>query len=180
MTTGPNGLAGAFDAGQVVRTKVGVGTLTFAARDRGTLTYTVNGASGTKSITRQPFGLPNSISLGTYGDLWWNAAESGWGLSISQQYGTLFAVWYTYGADGQPAWYVMPGGGWSSNDTYSGSLYRTSAAPSAFFGGTFDPNAVTRTQVGTMSLRFTGTGTGFLSYTVDGVSGTKAISRQPF
>ena len=180
MTTGPDGLGATFNASQVVRTKVGVATLTFAARDRGVLTYTVNGVSGSKAITRQPFGLSNAISFGSFGDMWWNAAESGWGVSISQQYGTLFIVWYTYGADGQPTWYVLPGGQWSSNDTYSGKLYRTTAAQAPFFGGAFDPNAVKVTAVGTLSLRFTGSSTATMTYTVDGISGTKAIARQPF
>jgi hypothetical protein len=34
--------------------------------------------------------------------------------------------------------------------------------------------------VGTMTLRFTGADTATMSYNVDGVSGSKAISRQPF
>ena len=33
-------------------------------------------------------------------DLWWNAAESGWGINLTQHAsGQIFAVWYTYGAD---------------------------------------------------------------------------------
>jgi hypothetical protein len=31
-----------------------------------------------------------------------------------------------------------------------------------------------------MSLRFTGTGSAVMSYTVDGVAGSRAITRQPF
>jgi hypothetical protein len=49
-----------------------------------------------------------------------------------------------------------------------------------FFGGAFDPGSVTRTPVGTMTLTFTGPGTGTLSYVVDGVAGSRPIARQPF
>jgi hypothetical protein len=36
-------------------TNVGTGTLTFSSANAGTWSYTVNGVSGAKSITRQPF-----------------------------------------------------------------------------------------------------------------------------
>jgi lysyl endopeptidase len=155
-TTGPSA-TGAFDPSQVTRTKVGAATLSFASGSQATLSYTVNGASGSKTIVRQPFGPLAGALASNYGDLWWNANESGWGLSINQQYQTLFAVWYSYGANRQPVWYVMSSGAWTSGDTYSGTLYRTSAAPTAFFGSNrFDANAVTRTPVGSLTLRFNG------------------------
>ncbi len=159
--------------------RAGTATLTFSSANSGVLSYTVNGLSGSKQIQRQPFGVPDATPVASYGDLWWNANESGWGLSINQQYRTLFAVWYTYGVYGQPVWYVMPGGSWSG-DTYTGTLYRTTTRPFEFLTGVFDPGAVTTTPVGSMSLRFAGTGAATMSYTVDGVAGSRAITRQPF
>ena len=50
-TTGPQ-LGTAFDPSRVVRTSVGTGTLTFASLHAGSLAWTVNGKSGTLSITR--------------------------------------------------------------------------------------------------------------------------------
>src|SRR4249920_1151026 len=44
----------------------------------------------------------------SYEGLWWNASESGWGVSIAHQGDTLFAVWYTYDHDGSPMWLFMP------------------------------------------------------------------------
>jgi hypothetical protein len=170
----------AFDPARVVTTRVGTASLAFSARDRGTLTYTANGIGGSKPITRQLFGATDTTPVGSYGDLWWVPSESGWGLSISQQYRTLFAVWYTYRPDGSAAWYVMPGGSWTSSSTYGGTLYRTSAAARPFLGRTFDPGAVGNVAVGTLTLRFFGTTSATMSYTLDGVSGTKAITRQPF
>lgn len=178
-TTGPDP-RGAFDASRVTRTRVGTATLSFSARDRGTLSYTVNGVSGTKAITRQAFGAVSTVATPSYADMWWVPAESGWGLAVSQQYRSLFAVWYAYRADGQPVWYVMPDGAWVTSDTFSGTLYRTAAAPRTFLGASFDPATVTRSAVGTLSLRFSGTSAATMTFTVDGVSGTRQISRQPF
>ena len=159
--------------------RVGSATLSFSDANTGVLTYAVNDVFGSKSIQRQPFGVPDATPVASYGDLWWNAAESGWGLSINQQYRTLFAVWYTYGLYGQPVWYVMPGGVWSG-DTYTGMLYRTTTAPLPFFGAPFDPHTVSSISVGSMALRFSGARDATMSYTIDGVSGSRSITRQPF
>jgi hypothetical protein len=177
-TTGPDGL-GAFDPSRVVNSRIGVATLDFAAADRATLTYTAYGITESRAVQRQLFGAPGSTAPGQFGDMWWNPSESGWGLSISQQHGALFVVWYTYRADGTPAWYVMPDGRWSGG-TWAGTLYRTTYAPTPFMGRRFDPGAVTPVPVGTMSIAFSGTNAATMRYTVDGVSGTKAISRQVF
>ncbi len=163
----------------VTSQRVGAATLTFSNANSGLLTYTVNGVSGSKAIQRQSFGVPDATPVASYGDLWWNSGESGWGLSINQQYRTLFAVWYTYGFYGQPVWYVMPGGSWSG-DTYSGALYRTSMPPLQFLGGTFDPRLVSSTAVGSMSLRFGSSTSATMTYTLDGVTSSRAVTRQPF
>jgi lysyl endopeptidase len=169
----------AFDPAQSSTLHVGTATLTFTSADVGTLTYAVNGIAGSKSIQRQQFGIADATPVASYGDLWWNAAESGSGLSINQQYRTLFAVWYTYGIYGQPVWYVLPGGSWSG-DTYAGTLYRTATLPIQFLNQPFDPRTVQATAVGSMALRFGSTSAATMSYTVDGVSGAKPITRQPF
>lgn len=177
MASGPDP-RGAFDPARVVRTRVGAGTLSFSTTDRALWSYQLNGVTGSKPIERQPFGVPDNTPVANYTDLWWNAAESGWGLAISQQYRTLFAVWYSYGPDGRATWYVLPGGSWISGDTYSGILYRTSAAPGP--PSAFNAASVTRSAVGSMTLKFTSANTATMTYSVDGTSGMKALSRQPF
>jgi len=180
QTTGPDP-RGSFNPANVTRTKVGSATLTFSSSSAGLLTWTVNNVSGSRSISRQSFGVPDATSATNYQDLWWNASESGWGLTINQQYRTLFAVWYAYGADGRPVWYVMPGGSWTSGSTYSGTVYRTTSAPTTFLeGGRFYPDSVNRNPAGSMSLTFSGASSATMGYTIDGVSGTKSITRQPF
>jgi hypothetical protein len=179
-TTGPDP-TGAFNPNLVTRTRVGTASLAFSSSSQATLAYTINGVSGSRAVVRQSFGIPDTTTATSYGDLWWNASESGWGVSISQQYRTLFAVWYSYAPDGQPVWYVMPGGTWTASGTYTGTLYRTSAAPTPFFGSTrFDAASVTRTAVGTLTFDFTSTSAAIMSYTIDGASGAKAITRQAF
>ncbi len=178
VTAGPDSTA-AFDPARVSRTQVGAATFDFSSIDRGTLTWTVNGVSATRPIARQLFGPVEAAAAPRVADLWWNPAESGWGLSISQQYRTLFAVWYAYRGDSTPAWYVMPGGTWTSPDTYTGTLYRTSAGAGPFFSGVFNPASVTVTPVGSLTLQFSGS-TAVMTYSVDGVTGTRNITRQPF
>jgi V8-like Glu-specific endopeptidase len=179
VASGPDA-RGAFDPARVVRSRVGAATLSFTSGDRAVFSYQINGVSGSKQIERQPFGAPDSAPGANYTDLWWNPAESGWGVSITQQFRTLFAVWYAYDANGRATWYVLPGGRWSSSDTYTGTLYRTQAAPGSFAAGAFDAASVARTAVGTMTLRFSSSSAATMSFSVDGVSGTKALVRQPF
>ena len=60
--------------------------------------------------------------------LWWaGATENGWGVSITHRAasGQKFAALYIYDQQGEPTWYVMPGGVWSDNfSTFTGQLYQ--------------------------------------------------------
>jgi hypothetical protein len=180
-TSGPDP-RGAFDPALVVPTRVGSGTLTFSSFEAGTLSYQVNGIAHSRPISRQPFGprVANAAGKPNYGDLWWNAAESGWGLSITQQNHNLFAAWYIYDPDRQPAWYVMPEGRWTNATTWTGPLYRTRAAALPFFSGAYNASGVVPTLVGTLELRFASPQSATMTYTIDGVTGSKAITRQSF
>ena len=136
------------------------------------------GTVGTASFTvRQQTGQKTPAD--NYSDLWWAPAEPGWGLSIHQHgSNNIFAVWFVYGQDGKAAWYAMPTGVWQTSLDYSGSIYRTTGP---YFGNSvFDPKAVTVTPAGTATLSFSSTGTGSFAFTIDGVTGHKAIVREPF
>ncbi|HEY2862792.1 MAG TPA: hypothetical protein VGK37_04135 [Casimicrobiaceae bacterium] len=98
-----------------------------------------------------------------FSGLWWNApsgSESGWGLAVDHQGETLFAAWATYDTDGSPTWFVMPGAKQSGDpsfyfgypNTYLGPIYRTTGP--AFNLPSFDPSAVTITQVGSGVIHF--------------------------
>lgn len=114
-----------------------------------------------------------------YTDLWWNASESGWGLNLIQHpSNVIFGVMYTYEAPNRATWFVMPGGSWSTSTVYTGAFYRV-AGPS-FTNPSFNPAQVRVGQVGLVRLTFTDRNNGTFAFTVDGVSVTKTITRQPF
>jgi len=167
----------------------GTGSLEFTDIDSGTFTYTIGGVTQTKSITREAFGplptctfalLSDLAQAYNYQDLWWASpagSESGWGVNLSHQGDIIFATWFTYAADGSPMWLVAtttktaPG-------TYTGTLYQTSGPP--FNAVPFDSAKVVATSVGTATFTFTDGNNGTFAYTVNGVSQTKAITRQVF
>jgi hypothetical protein len=188
QTKGPAFNAVPFDPMQVTPTQVGAGTLTFSDANTGTFAYTVNGISQAKNITRQVFGpLPtcgpaggNLTATTNYQGLWWAApanSESGWGVNFTHQGDTIFATWFTYDIDGTPMWLVVTAGK-GAPGTYSGTLYRTTGP--AFSAVPFDPSRVAITAVGSTTLSFTDGNTGTFSYTVNGISQAKAITRQVF
>ncbi len=121
------------------------------------------------------FSMPASAT--TYGidytDLWFNSAESGWGVNLIQQYDTIFATLFVYGADNSARWYVASGLSGGQNN-FTGTLYQTSgpAFSAPWTGG------ATLTPVGSMTVTFSSFSTGTLTYVVNGASVTKQIQRQ--
>jgi len=161
------------------RPPVGTASISFLGTARASLVYTINGTHGAKSIQRQIFRPPDASVPVDYSDIWWGGtAEDGWGVAITQQADVLFAVWYTYDNAGNTTWYVMPGGTWASATLYSGSLFRTTS--SAWLGAAYDPTRFSAIPAGTLTLQFDDSASGRMSYTADGVSGSKRIVRQPF
>ena len=171
---------GAYDASRLVAgASVGTATITFTSASTATLSYTVNGVSGQKAIQRQLFGPPDQTPVATYGDLWWGGnAQNGWGVAINQQYRTLFSVWYTYDQSGRTIWYVVPSGAWTAANTFTGAAYRTTG--SAWLGAPYNPGALQATPVGTVTFTFHDRDNATMSYTVEGVTQSKAITRQAF
>jgi hypothetical protein len=114
-----------------------------------------------------------------YSDLWFNPAESGWGVNVTQQQEIVFATLFHYGTSGQPTWYVGSEIRFVSNVggvyTFSGLWYQTTGP---YLGGAFNPNAVTVRQVGTVTFVFNTVTSGTLTFTADGVTFSKPIQRQ--
>jgi len=116
-----------------------------------------------------------------YQGLWWNApagSESGWGMNIAHQADVIFATWFTYDAGGKAWWLSMTAPLASGGNVFTGTLYRTSGPP--FNAVPFDPALVVPTAVGTGTLTFADADNGTFAFTVNGVSQTKAITRQVF
>ncbi len=188
-TTGPAFSTTPFNPAQVGVTAVGSATFAFTDADNGTFTYTVNGITQSKPITRQVYSSPlsNCVSGGsstatpTFQDLWWASpanSESGWGVNLAHQGDILFATWFTYGDDGKGIWLVMSNGMRTAPNTYSGALYRTTGPP--FNANPWNPAQVMVTQVGNATFTFTGPSAGTFAYTVGMVTQTKAITRQVY
>jgi len=115
--------------------------------------------------------------LGTnYTDLWYNPAESGWGINFNHQDNTLFATLFTYDASGAPMWLVMPDSTRQADGSFSGALFRTTGA--AFNTVPFPKPAAA--QVGTLRVAFAGSDNGTLTYSYLGTAVTKSITRQSF
>jgi hypothetical protein len=150
MTRGPSYTSATFDPTKVVATKVGSATFDFAPSGQpagsAVFTYDVNGVAKSATIQRQSFGN-GAAQWGTdVTDLWYNPAESGWGLSLVQHGDNVFGVWYTYDTDGQPLWFVVPGVQFTSPGNFNGKVYSTTGP---YFGNpTFDPSAVQTHEVG--------------------------------
>ena len=159
---------------------VGNATLTFTSATTATLTYTINGVSGTKSIQRQVFGdARDQTPTASYGDLWWGGkSQDGWGVAINQQYRTLFSIWYTYDTAGKTVWYVIPGGTWTSTNVFTGTAYRTTS--SSWLGASYNAGAFAANPVGSVTFTFGDANNAVMTYTVDGASGSKPVARQPF
>jgi hypothetical protein len=173
---------------------VGSGTLTFSDANNGWFAYTVDGVSQTKAITREIFGIlpscssaaASSLVLATnYQDLWWNApagSEAGWGINLVHEGDTIVATWFTYDLDRSPMWLIVTANK-TGPATYSGQLYRAARGPpfdSVPFPALATPGGAQGSNVGTATFGFSDGNTGSFSYTVDGVTQTKTITREVF
>lgn len=179
--TGPHFAVEPFNPAQVRVSKVGTATFDFAptggAANTATFSYTINGVTQIKIISRLPFGDAAVAWTRDVTDIWWNANESGWGLTLAQHGNNMFAVYYAYGADGRPTFYTMTGGKWTTPAFFEGDLY-TASGP--YFGNpTFDSSRVAVTKVGTASITVCD-GTSYFKYTINGVTQTKEVTRLAF
>ena len=111
-----------------------------------------------------------------YSDLWWNPTESGWGMAMAHQSGNIFLAWYVYDGAGQPVWYVASNCV-VSGSSCSGTLYKTTGPP---FGPTFTSSQVQVSTAGSVIVSFIDANNAVLSYTVNGVTATKTVTRQLF
>lgn len=140
--------------------------------------YTIDGVTGRKFLSRQPFGNGTNAHAASRADMYWGGvSQTGWGLAILQQGDTLFNVWFTYDVAGAPTWLVMPGGKWTAIDTYEGRIYRTLGSP--WLGRQYEQSQLQVFDSGPYRLRFDGDNA-TLDYSVDGKSGILRMDKQPF
>jgi len=124
---------------------------------------------------------PPARPLTNYTGLWYNAQESGWGLSLHQgATWVMFGVLFVYDGGNRPEWYSIQGGQWTSSTQWSGTLFRTTGPA---FSSSFDASQVAYSQVGSASLDFTQVpgqeGRARFTYSIGNTSVTKTITRLP-
>lgn len=163
-------------SGKIV-TPVGLGTLTFSDSSNGMFNFIIDGVAGSKVITQQIFAVGANPPAIDFTDLWWNPNESGWGVALSQEFGVIFAAWFAYDANGNAIWYTASGCVVSGNGC-SGDLFQVNggSALTAVWNGA---NKIVA-KVGSVSFAFGDSSNGIMSYTINGVAGARAITRQPF
>lgn len=120
------------------------------------------------------------VSVADFTDQWGKAGEPDWSLSIIHHKATtdaLIAVWQTYDVDGSEMWLELKDGHWVDGLTFTGNLHRLKGTA---FSLPDDPNLFTDTVVGTATLTFTDFANGTFAYVVNGLSGSKAVTRVTF
>ncbi len=187
-TRGPAFSAMPFNPALVTRTAVGFGTIRFDDINNGSFAYTVNGVTQTKPIARFVFGAlpvctygaqPNFAQATNYQNIWAVAgdSEAGWGINLNHQGDSLFGTWFTYDTDGTPLWLSVSAAK-TGPGIYAGQLIRTTGP--GFSAVPFDSALVARAVVGTATFTFANGNAATFAYTVNGVTQTKAITRELF
>jgi hypothetical protein len=125
------------------------------------------------------FSLPASaVTSGTdFTDLWWNPSEPGWGLNVIHQNGIIFATLYVYDAASVPHFYSASETR-GSGTSFSGPLYETRGT--YFAVSPYNAAAYGATAVGTLTINFSTSNSGTLTYNVGGNNVTKSITRFAF
>ena len=111
-----------------------------------------------------------------YTDIWYNPAESGWGVNFAQNDRFIFATFFIYGPNGAPVWYTAQLSR-TTSDVYTGPVYVTSGT---WFGAETFPPVPPSSVVAVGDATFTASSDvrGTLRYRIDTVTVTKTIERQ--
>lgn len=166
------------------------GTLNYAFVDQ--LTFSSLPTDGINALSRSGVIIPNvatnfdgssasvTATAVNYQGLWYNPTEAGWGINFAHDGDTIFASWFTYDLTGKGTWLVMSAAKTGPN-TYTGALIQGTGP--AFDAVPFPPlgspgGATVSGLGGTGTLTFTDTNNAMFAYTVNGITQTKAITRQ--
>jgi hypothetical protein len=156
---------------------------------RGAVFELVDGGEGDGSLAKDgqlkatiALAVPKYAAVpGRFQDLWWaGPSENGWGVAITQHREMLFATLFVYDEAGNARWFVMPTGRWSADGTaFTGDLFRPRSPQSAT--GPYDPSRFDiGASIGTVKLVPSSSDAIRMEYTVNGISGAKALTRIPF
>jgi hypothetical protein len=171
-------------------------TINYAGVDQ--VTFPSIPTDGTNAITRAGAVIPNlavnfagnSASVSgapaalNFSGLFYKSpadSEAGWGINFSHQGNVIFATWFTYDAAGKGWWLAMIANNTGGN-TFSGTLLQATgpAFDSVPFPPQGSPGGIVPSSVGTGTITFTDANNGSFTYTVNGITQTKALIRQVF
>ena len=177
-TRGPGFDSNPFNPALVQVQEAGTASLTFSEDTQSMrFEFTMGNQVASKQMVRFS-NIPEGYRDGSnYRGMWWNANESGWGLTMQHYYNSLFVAWFTYNPDGSQLWVTMQGN-WTAANVFEGKLYQTKQSP--WNPASFDPNATQVAEVGTAKLTFTDVNRATFDYTMKGVTGKKQIEKFEF
>jgi len=104
---------------------------------------------------------------------YFDATNVGWGLDIQGAGDLIFAVWFTYLADGSPYWYIIvgeleaKGGGMSMTGDINSFKWDAGGAPNS---------QATATNRGTMTIDWKDASDADVTWTLDGDDGSASVS----
>lgn len=111
-------------------------------------------------------------------DLWWVPEESGWGLTTVHEQNSMVVTLYAHDAAHQPRWYTSAllryGNTAAGDPEFLGDLYETDGTP---LTDPWNPQDVSRRQVGRLFFRARPDGEAEIEYTVDGSTVIKRVRR---
>lgn len=109
-----------------------------------------------------------------YTDLWWaGEGESGWGMNLNHQSNTIFATMFNYenagfGTQNPGMWLAASLTRQGTSDTYTGRVARANGP--GFNANPFPNQQLTVSDVGSMTIAFSGAANGTLTYSVSGAA----------
>ena len=127
-----------------------------------TLTATVQG-NGTTPPPSPTEGDAFQLDRG----MWWDPNQSGAGIDFQLLGGDLYAIWYTYGSDGNPTWYIASGP--YQGHRWEGTIGRFRRDPVS--------GVVSDEPVGSMTVTFLDPRNAVLEWELDELRGSQRIER---
>ncbi|MGL6290625.1 MAG: hypothetical protein ACRC2H_08080, partial [Silanimonas sp.] len=97
----------------------------------------------------------------------------GWGLTVFNFPGQMFALFFVYDSQGRPQWYRFQGA-WTGTDVVTANLDR---ATGPAWSATFNPNAVSYATIGTATMTFTSATAATLTFNDGTVNRTVTLSK---
>ncbi len=108
-----------------------------------------------------------------YTGAWYVPAEPGWGLTVFNYPGQVFALFFVYDTQGRPAWYRLQSA-WTGADQVTARLDRPNGPA---WSSNFNPNAVGYTAVGNATLTFTSATSATMTFNDGTVNRTVTLAK---